>query len=144
MRIQVLLTASVLCAFALAPADGSAREPLTGIDGMAVHEDALAPGETLSRLFTREGISREEGELFVRTLRRHLNLRRMAAGQAVILYRSGPEAGDIALRAVAIPLRRGRLTCLIRSAAGDGGGPYAFTMRRRRPAPTALGGGIIG
>lgn len=119
MRIQVLLTASVLCAFALAPADGSARGPLTGIDGMAVHQDALAPGETLSRLFTREGISREEGELFVRTLRRHLNLRRMAAGQAVILYRSGPEAGDIALRAVAIPLRRGRSVVALREGDSD-------------------------
>ena len=119
MRIQVLLTAAVFCASALASTGTFAREPLTNIDGMAVHQDALAPGETLSRLFTREGISREEGELFVRTLRRHLNLRRMAAGQTVILYRSGPVVGDVALRAVAIPLRRGRSVVAVREGDSD-------------------------
>ncbi len=119
MRIQVLLTAAVFSASALASTETFAREPLTNIDGMAVHQDALAPGETLSRLFTREGISREEGELFVRTLRRHLNLRRMAAGQAVILYRSAPVVGDVALRAVAIPLRRGRSVVAVRDGDSD-------------------------
>lgn len=119
MRIQVLLTAAVFCASALASTGTFAREPLTNIDGMAVHQDTLAPGETLSRLFTREGISREEGELFVRTLRRHLNLRRMAAGQTVILYRSGPVVGDVALRAVAIPLRRGRSVVAVREGDSD-------------------------
>ncbi len=119
MRIQVLLTAAVFGASALASTETFAREPLTNIDGMAVHQDALAPGETLSRLFTREGISREEGELFVRTLRRHLNLRRMAAGQAVILYRSAPVVGDVALRAVAIPLRRGRSVVAVRDGDSD-------------------------
>ena len=119
MRIQVLLTAAVFCASALASTETFARDPLTNIDGMAVHQDALAPGETLSRLFTREGISREEGELFVRTLRRHLNLRRMAAGQTVILYRSAPVVGDVALRAVAIPLRRGRSVVAVRDGDSD-------------------------
>ncbi len=119
MRIQVTLIAVVFAASVLVTTGTSAREPLTNIDGMAVHSDALAPGETLSRLFTREGISRVEGELFVRTLRRHLNLRRMAAGQVVILYRAVPIAGDSALRAVAIPLRRGRTVVAVREGESD-------------------------
>ena len=119
MRIQVLLTAAVFFASVLAASGAFAREALTNIDGMTVHEDALDPGETLSRLFTREGISREEGELFVRTLRRHLNLRRMAAGQTVILYLSVPPVRDFALHAVAIPLRRDRSVVAVREGDSD-------------------------
>ncbi len=127
MRIQVLLTAVVVSAFLLAPGSPFAREPLTRVEGVNVHADALAPGETLSRLFAREGISRVEGEQFVQTLRRHLNLRRLPSGQAVFLYRSAAPASGPALRAVAIPLRRGRSVVAVRESDRNRirGGVYA-------------------
>ncbi len=126
MRIQVFPAAVAVCAFALAAADAAARDTLVRVEGPVVHVDALSFGETLSHLFTRERIPRAEGERFVRTLRRHLDLRRLAAGQVVILYRSATPAGGEVLRAVALPLRRGRSVVAVREGGGRiRGGVYA-------------------
>lgn len=114
MRLNVLLIVAIVVVPTLNATTVSARAPLTSIDGMAVHEDHLARGETLSLLFMRRGITRVEGEIFVRTLRRHLNLRRMQAGQAVLLYQSEPPVDGNPLRAVAIPLPRGRSVVAVR------------------------------
>ena len=148
MRLNVLLTVAIVLVPALGTTTASARAPLTSIDGMTVQEDHLARGETLSRLFARRGITRIEGELFVRTLRRHLNLRRMQAGQAVMLYQSVPVVGGNALRAVAIPLPRGRSVVAVREGSSNRvrGGVYsdeeaadwieaAVGIRNGAPAP---------